>query len=513
MSGRRNHIWILAAALLSLGVVAAPLVCDQPTFQFGTVDAATGIVAHVFELHNQGPQSLVLDEVTSPCGCIAIRLATNLLAAGESTRLPVTLDLRHRNGAQQLAAHVCYHTRGLEAASILSLSMQGTVVGNNQAMEVAPTASAARVTSPPLAVARGRLVTVELFGESGCESCATVRREILPAARTLLGDRGVIVERDVFETTNFVLLVNYQNRFGVLKSRRNDPVSVVVDGCRYLGGVAEIRSDLLRVLHERLQADAEPGGVVAVDDRALRSQFERFTLPLIIAAGFLDGISHCAIATVVFFVSLLSVSKVRGRDYLRLGIPFCIASFLTYFFIGLGLLEGMHRLSNFTVLRSLLNGIIAGFAIVFAYLSFRDAWRFRRSGDARDVSLQLPHSVKKIIHTVLRRGIGEGSGHSLILGGLAAGVLVTALEGICTGQVYVPTLAVIARSPEHGGRALRYLLAYNIASDIPLIAVLVLGYIGIRTEVLLTMSRRNAFLSKVLAGIFFVALAVLILVA
>ena len=68
---------------------------------------------------------------------------------------------------------------------------------------------------------------------------------------------------------------------------------------------------------------------------------------------------------------------------------------------------------------------------------------FRRSGDARDVSLQLPLAVKKLIHTALRRGIGEGSGYRLILGGLTAGVLVTALEGICTGQVYVPTLAVI----------------------------------------------------------------------
>lgn len=505
------RVWAGAwlTAMLPLFTVAEPLVCDQASFPFGTVDAATGIVVHVFDLRNEGRQPLVIDEVAAPCGCIALKIQTNLLAAGFGTHLPVTLDLRRRSGEQRLAAHVRYHTQGAEDEDILTLSMLGTVVGTNTAVAVGEPARATAVTTAAaLSIAGGHRVVIELFGEAGCEACATVRREVLPAARALLGDRGVIIEHDVYETTNYMMLANYQDRLHVLTDRRNDPVSIVVDGCRYLGGVEEIRRELPGVLRERLREGSATNVVVAVADRhALDSRFEKFTLPLIIAAGFLDGISHCAIATVVFLVSLLSVSKVRGRDYLRLGIPFCVASFLTYFFIGMGLLKGMQSLSTFAVLRTVLNGVIACCAVVFAYLSFRDAWRFRRSGDAKDVALQLPLAVKKTIHAVMRRGIGGGS---LIVGGLMVGLLVTALEGICTGQVYVPTLAMIARTQEHSGRALRYLLAYNIASDVPLIAVLVLGYVGVRTEALLTLSRRNVVLSKILAGIFFTTLAVLI---
>ena len=495
------------AVLLPLGAMAEPLVCEQPDFPFGAVNATTGIVAHTFELRNASPAPLVIDEVASPCGCIALHIETNQLAAGEGTRLPVTLDLRRRNGAQRLAVHVCYHTAGAEDAAILSLTLQGTVLGTNQPANDASAASAASVTNQSPANAAGRLVIVEMFGEAGCEACATVRREVLPAARTLLGNRGVILERDVYETTNFMVLAKYQEHFGVLKSRRNDPVSVVVDGCRYLGGVAEIRRDLPEVLRERLAAT--DAGAVAVAAPEVHDRLAQFTLPLVLVFGFLDGINHCAIATVIFLVSLLSVSKVRGRDYLRLGIPFCVASFVTYFLFGLGVLEGLHRLSGFGALRTGLNVLVAVGAIVLAFLSFRDAWRYRRSGNAAEVSLQLPRAVKQVIHTVMRRGIG---GRSLILGGLMAGVVVTLLEGICTGQVYVPTLAMIART-EHGGRALRYLLAYNVASDVPLIVVLVLGYIGIRTETLLRLSRRNVLLSKVLTGIFFVILAILMLAA
>ena len=203
----------LAAALLPLAAAAEPLACDQPAFLFGTVDAATGIVTHAFELRNPGAQPLVLDEVAAPCGCITLKLQTNLLAAGESTRLPVTLDLRRRSGAQRLAAHVIYHQQGQDIPLILKLSMLGTVTGTVTGASPAPDAaavSAARFTGRPPDVAGGRPVTVELFGEAGCEACATVRREVLPAARELLGGRGIIIERDVYETTNFVVLAAYQ---------------------------------------------------------------------------------------------------------------------------------------------------------------------------------------------------------------------------------------------------------------------------------------------------------------
>ena len=498
----------LAAALLPFGAMADPLVCDQPSFPFGVVDAKTGIVTHAFELRNAGKQPLVLDEVAAPCGCIAIRLQTNLLASGESTHLPVTLDLRRRNGAQRLAAHVCYHTRGFEDATVLSLSFQGTVVGTNTAaVSNEQVVGSSLATRLPPAIAGARRVIVEVFGEADCEACATVHREVLPGVKQQFGDRIAIVDRDVYETTNFILLATYQVRLGVLKNKRNDPVSAVVDGCRYLGGGKEIRDNLAEVVQERLAAE-EAGAQTEGDHAAVNDLFEQFTLPLVLAAGFLDGINHCAIATVIFLVSLLSVSKVKGGEYLRLGIAFCLASFVTYFLVGLGLLEGMHRLAGFRMLRAILNALVAGAALFFAWFSFRDAWRYRRSGDARDIALQLPLPIKKAIHAVMRRGIG---GSSLVLGGLAAGVVVTLLEGICTGQVYVPTLAMIARTQEHSGRALRYLLAYNVASDIPQVTVLVLGYIGIRTDALLTFSRRNALLSKVLAGVFFVVLAVLML--
>ena len=46
---------------------------------------------------------------------------------------------------------------------------------------------------------------------------------------------------------------------------------------------------------------------------------------------------------------------------------------------------------------------------VFAWLSFRDAVRFRRSGRPGDVSLQLPERLQRRIHEVMRRGLRRRS--------------------------------------------------------------------------------------------------------
>jgi hypothetical protein len=145
--------------------------------------------------------------------------------------------------------------------------------------------------------------------------------------------------------------------------------------------------------------------------------------------------------------------------------------------------------------------------VVLAVLSFRDGFRYWRTRNAHEVALKLPGTMTARIHGIMRAGI---AGRSLVAAGLITGALVTALEGVCTGQVYVPTLVMLAKSGQEQGRAVSYLLAYNIVSDIPLVTVFILTYFGLRTQTLLEWSKRNVVVSKVLLGFFFLAMAALI---
>ena len=373
-------------------------------------------------------------------------------------------------------------------------------------------------------------VVIDYFYEVGCPECNRVREQVLPELEERFEELYLLNSRDVGIKSNVVMLMSYQEKLGMAD---NAPVCMVVD-CQYaLNGFDAIKTGLLVRVEECATARMEPGWkapetIAAKPEPAAglaAERAKRFTLPMVLAAGFLDGINHCAISTIVFFMSLLAVSKVRGRAFLMMGIPFCLASFLTYFAIGLGLLRALQTLSGFPYLRIVLNAGVTVVLVVLAFLSFRDAIRYRRTGDPRDVALQLPQRVKTMIHSVMRAGVGRKAGDirpgeerkegnvpswRLVVGGLVIGTLVTALEGVCTGQVYVPTLAMLAKSGQEPGRAVSYLLAYNLVSDVPLWAVLVLAYYGIRTTTLIEWSKKNVVFSKTLTGVLFLAMAVVV---
>ncbi|MEI6808521.1 MAG: hypothetical protein WCN95_07345 [bacterium] len=357
-------------------------------------------------------------------------------------------------------------------------------------------------------------VTIDYFYQAGCADCQRVKTQVLPELNERFEEFIILNRYDVNILSNTVRLVAYQE---ALQIRKNEPVMMVVDFRHVFNGFDAIKTGLLARVDQCVAERLVPGWQVpehiAIPQRTqaceslAEERLRRFALPAVLAAGFTDGINPCAIGTLVFFMSLLSVSGVKGRRLLLVGIPFCIASFVTYTAIGFGLMRFIHSCEGFPLVRKAVEAAMVLLLGIFAILSFLDAWRYGRSGNAKDVTLQLPKGIKERIHSIMRSGIRGGN---LILGALVVGALVTVMESVCTGQVYVPTLVLVAKSGQSGTKALGYLLLYNLMFLVPLVTVFILTYLGLKTVTLLNWSKRNVVFSKVLMGAFFVAMAVLI---
>jgi cytochrome c biogenesis protein CcdA len=141
---------------------------------------------------------------------------------------------------------------------------------------------------------------------------------------------------------------------------------------------------------------------------------------------------------------------------------------------------------------------------VLAALSFRDAWAFKRRGRAADVTLQLPDRLKRRMHDIMRTRLRAGS---LFLSALVIGVLVTLIEAVCTGQVYLPTLVLLSRYAETRARAFPLLLVYNLMFVVPLLVVIAAAFAGTRNQRLLEWSKRNVVWGKIAMGMLFIGLA------
>lgn len=357
-----------------------------------------------------------------------------------------------------------------------------------------------------------RQVTIDYFFEPGCDECFRISDEVLPGLASVYDGFYALREWDLGNRTNYFRLVALMEELGVTRNAR---VFMALNGRKLLVGLDDIRANL----HSELDiAIADPPFVAGGDPlpspqsgkTAVEKRFGAFTLAGVMAAGLLDGINPCAISTLIFLISVLSLSRVSGGNLVLVGVMFCMASFVTYTAIGLGLLRAIYALDHFRHVRLAGDFVLLAILLILAAYSFRDAFRFRSSGKTGDVSVKLPGRMQDLIHRIVRAGFRNRSAQAASAMGI--GSAVTALESVCTGQVYVPTLVIVARSGLASSRGYSLLIAYNAMFVVPLALTFVLTWQGLEIAKLVRWGNRNVVVSKILLGLFFVATAALLLV-
>lgn len=362
-----------------------------------------------------------------------------------------------------------------------------------------------------------RRVLVEFFYAPDCTECQEVEHQILPAILDRFGGAVDFRKLDVSIPANYLRLATLQERLAV---RANKPVSIYVAETIAVLGLNAIRDNLESIIADRLaahpvlepnppspnQAIPEPHPDTAPP--VLTERLRSFTLPAILLAGLVDGINPCAFATIVFFITLLTVTGVRQRGILAVGLGFSLAVFATYLLLGLGAFRALRWAMAWPVFQAGLRWGLLALLVVLAALSFRDAWVFQRRGDASAVALQLPARIKLKIHAVMREHLRS---KRLFLSALGIGALVTLLEAACTGQVYLPTLALMSRYAETRGKAFPLLLLYNLMFIVPLLVVMGAAFFGTRNQRLLAWSRHNVVWGKITMGLLFATMALILL--
>ena len=93
----------------------------------------------------------------------------------------------------------------------------------------------------------------------------------------------------------------------------------------------------------------------------------------------------------------------------------------------------------------------------------------------------------------------------LIFSGLIIGFLVSLIEAACTGQVYVPVLASLAKMGE--AKAWWYLLIYNAIFILPLFVILMLSLWGVSSQRMQDFFKSKMGAIKIFTAILFFAMA------
>ncbi len=354
-----------------------------------------------------------------------------------------------------------------------------------------------------------RKVLIDYFQQPGCPACEKISKLVLPQIEERFQGHYEMLIHDIGVKENFIKLMTYQESLGV---SGNEPVCMIVDGRRALDGYTKIEAELAEAIDERISEMASNTAVALeakpLDEQAaLELRKQRMTLAALVAAAFVDGFNPCVFAGLVFLVSLLTTLRVGGGRLLAVGASYCLACFLCYLAIGFGLLRAIHMCAAYPSLRVGINVAMTALLLFFSVLSFRDAWRYRRGGKPGDILLRLPESLSAMVRKIMRHAVSSAF---LFPGAFAAGFAVTAIESVCTGQVYAPALVLLAQEEGLRSRWLYCLLLYNAVFIIPLVLVFAAVYAGATLPTLLKWSRFDAFAGKIALGVFFLALAILL---
>lgn len=337
-------------------------------------------------------------------------------------------------------------------------------------------------------------VPIDFYYSEGCRSCLEFLEETIPE---ISEETGVAVSIKTFD----LLTPNHYEHFRTVISKLDVEVTevpIAIIGSVVLQGDDEIRRELEGVLvsastEAGIDASGAAGGG---DDRLL-------ALP-VFGAGLLDGINPCAFTTLIFLLAALAVAGRSRHEVFVLGLFFSISVFVTYFLIGLGFFQAIRAATSFPVIAEIITWVLFATLLVFAGLSLYD-WTKIRRGRASDIVLQLPMAMKRRIHGSIRTYARSTAlaGSALILG-----VLVSVFELACTGQIYFPTLAYLARV-DADLRTFLLLGLYNLGFILPLLVVFALSYAGVSSQRITQVFQRNLGLVKLATAGLFTALAVL----
>jgi cytochrome c biogenesis protein CcdA len=212
--------------------------------------------------------------------------------------------------------------------------------------------------------------------------------------------------------------------------------------------------------------------------QVLTERYSQFSLFVVLGAGLIDGINPCAFVVLIFLVSYLYYVG-RGRnEILVAGLFFAIGIFAAYLAMGTGLLGAVGYIDSVSRLFQIVfYPAMTVFTAVLAVLSVVDFYRMRYKG--KKAVLELSKGLKRKTHEIIRK---NAKVKTIWIASLVTGILVSFVEFMCTGQIYLPTIVYVINSAGVSARALGFLIVYNLGFTVPIIAITLIAYFSSSTK-------------------------------
>lgn len=216
-------------------------------------------------------------------------------------------------------------------------------------------------------------------------------------------------------------------------------------------------------------------------------------LPLVLVNGLIDSFNPCAIGVLLLYVTILLGTNSSRRFILMFGGFYILATFVTYFLIGLGILHVIH-----------LFGIPHFFGWVAALLVLSIGLYYVK--DYFLPALQIP-----VVSPILSRcRMVTWNKELTIFSAIILGVLIGLCEFPCSGGIYLATVAMLSLK-ETFLKGLFYLFVYNLMFILPLVVIFIFATNNLVLTKIKSWQSKNAGYAKLTSGVLMIILGIILL--
>ncbi len=340
------------------------------------------------------------------------------------------------------------------------------------------------------------------FYSTTCSGCNHLKNET--DVFSVLAENEVdIVRVNIANQENLQLFYSYGYEYGYPKVS----TPMIFSGDKYYNSAETIEKNL----DEIIENASNP--LLDVELRNVdTSKYEGFAgTMLILAAGLIDGVNPCAMAMLILFISLLIGVSSSKSKLISVSFAYIFGLFITYFSLGAFLLGFIRYLDPYVSnLSFYINIFIILLSLFLFFFNFHDFIVAKREEYGK-IKNQLPKRIQKFNKKVIKFFTDSLNNKNIIfvyLISFSLGVIISLTEFLCTGQVYLPIILMIAHNPQTSEvNGLLYLLLYNIMFVLPLV---ILASIAIKTQSVMETSnkiREKMHLIKLITGLLFLCIA------
>ncbi len=220
---------------------------------------------------------------------------------------------------------------------------------------------------------------------------------------------------------------------------------------------------------------------------------EKPLLPLVIGAGFVDGLNPCAFAVLLFFIAFLYSIKRSTKQIWVMGASYILGIYLVYLSIGFGLFQAItissapHFIAKIASWLVIVLGILAVLRYLFPNIPFK---------------FSIPLMSKFAIREWLTKATVPAS--------FISGIIVGLCTFPCSGGIYVAVVSMLTTQSTFV-KGVWYMVVYNVAFVIPLIGILLAVGNKKSVEKIEVWQKEKSDLFTLISGFVMIALGVVIL--